>query len=107
MSVTSSAPRKWPSGVLFGDWRPWAILKKRKEKPMERSKSGKAPQPQPKQIVVVFDSEACITDIIREIVLPRRTPTDIAASISAIGFVDGSQISEIVKILDNPKMLPQ
>lgn len=74
---------------------------------MAQSKKGGAPQPQPKQIVVVFDSEACITDIIREIVLPRKTSSDVAASISAIGFVDGSQISEIVKIIDNQKMLSQ
>ena len=105
MSVTSSAPANGPGRSV---WRlaPPAILK-RKENPMEQSKSGKAPHPQPKQIVVVFDGEACITDIIREIVLPRRTPTEIAASISAIGFVDGSQIREIVKIIDNQKMPTQ
>lgn len=58
-------------------------------------------------VVLVFDSEACITDILREMVITKGPAADVAASISAIGFADPSQIQEIVKIINRPKTLTQ
>ena len=58
-------------------------------------------------VVVVFDGDACLTDILREIVITKGPAADVAASISAIGFADPSQIKEIVKIIDRPKTMSQ
>ena len=61
-----------------------------------------------KNIVVVLDGKNnCITDILRAIVTPKQVSADHIPSVVAIGYVDGSQFREIVKIMDRNRTMPQ
>lgn len=60
-----------------------------------------------KNVVIVFNGDVCITDVLRDVVLKTGAASDVTAAISAIGFADPSQIREIVKIIDRPKTLTQ
>lgn len=58
-----------------------------------------------KDIVVVFDgNNTCITDILRAVVSQSE---DYLSHVVALGFIDGTQFRELVKILDRDKTLPQ
>lgn len=63
---------------------------------------------QVKDIVIVLDGEnTCITDIIRAIINPQEVRDDHPSPVTAIGFIDGSQFREIVKIMEKDKLPTQ